>query len=81
MLADSLGRAIAFMLAPGQAHELPLAVPLLDRLPQVPRWVFADRGYSSHAFREHIRDPGARPLPRRHMRLDQVLAALETSRP
>ena len=61
MLADSLGRAIAFMLAPGQAHELPHAVPLLDRLPQVPRWVVADRGYSSHAFREHIRDLGARP--------------------
>ena len=61
MLADSLGRAIAFMLAPGQAHELPHAVPALDRLPQVPRWVVADRGYSSHAFREHIRDLGARP--------------------
>ena len=61
MLADSLGRAIAFMLAPEQAHELPHAVPLLDRLPQVPRWVVADRGYSSHAFREHVRDLGARP--------------------
>ncbi len=61
VLADSLGRAIAFMLAPGQAHELPHAVPLLDRLPQVPRRVVADRGYSSHSFREHIRDLGARP--------------------
>ena len=49
------------MLAPGQAHELPHAVPLLDRLPRVPRWVVADRGYTSHAFREHIRDLGAQP--------------------
>ena len=61
MLADSLGRAIASLPAPGQVHELPHAVPLLDRLPRVPGWVVADRGYSSHAFREHIRDLGARP--------------------
>jgi transposase len=27
----------------------------------VPKWVVADRGYSSHAFREHIWDLGARP--------------------
>ena len=49
------------MLAPGQAHELPHAVPLLDRLPRVPKWVVADRGYTSHAFRSHIRDLGAQP--------------------
>ena len=49
------------MLAPGQAHELPHAVPLLDRLPRVPGWVVADRGYTSHAFRSHIRDLGAQP--------------------
>ena len=61
MLADSLGRAIAFVLAPGQAHELPHAVPLLDRLPRMPRWVIADRGYASHALRDHIRDLGAKP--------------------
>ena len=58
MLADSLGRAIAFALALGQADELPHADPLLDRLPRVPGWVVADRGYSSHAFREHVRDLG-----------------------
>ena len=61
MIADGKGRAIAFRIAPGQAHELPHAVPLLDHLPRVPRWVVADRGYSSHAFREHIWDLGARP--------------------
>ena len=61
MIADGAGRAVAFALAPGQAHELPHAVPLLARLPGVPLWVVADRGYSSHAFREHIWDLGARP--------------------
>ena len=61
MIADAAGRAIAFRIAPGQAHELPQAVPLLDRLPSVPRWVVADRGYTSHHFRQHVRDLGARP--------------------
>ena len=61
VIADGLGRAVAFILAPGQAHELPHAVPLLDRLPGVPKWVVADRGLSSHAFREHIWNLGARP--------------------
>ena len=61
MIADGLGRAVAFILAPGQAHELPHAVPLLDRLPGVPKWVVADRGLSSHAFRQHIWNLGARP--------------------
>ena len=61
MIADSAGRAVAFTLAPGQAHELPHAVPLLACLPGVPLWVVADRGYSSHVFREHIWSLGARP--------------------
>src|SRR3954449_10135818 len=61
VIADGLGRAVAFILAPGQAHELPHAIPLLERLPGVPKWVVADRGLSSHAFREHIWTLGARP--------------------
>ena len=61
VIADGRGRAVAFTLAPGQAHELPHAIPLLDRLPGVPKWVVADRGYASHAFRQHIWDRGARP--------------------
>lgn len=61
MIADGLGRAIAFRLGPGQAHELPDAIPLLDTLPSVPNWVVADRGYSSHSFREHIWSIGAKP--------------------
>ncbi len=62
MIADAAGRAVAFVLAPGQAHELPHAVPLLERLPGVPGWVVADRGYSSHAFREHVWTLGSRPV-------------------
>ncbi len=61
MIADSQGRAISFRIAPGQAHELPEAVPLLGSLPGVPTWVVADRGYSSHSFREHIWNIGAKP--------------------
>ena len=61
MIADGLGRAVAFIVAPGQAHELPHALPLLDRLPGVPKWVVCDRGYASHAFRQHIWERGARP--------------------
>ncbi|KAB7783828.1 Mobile element protein [Methylorubrum populi] len=61
MIADGRGRAIGFRIAPGQAHELPHAIPLLDRLPGVPKWVVGDRGYSSHRFREHIWTIGARP--------------------
>jgi transposase len=61
VIADGRGRAVAFALAPGQAHELPLAPGLLDRLPRVPLWVVGDRGYSSPAFRELVWDSGARP--------------------
>jgi transposase len=61
VIADAGGRAITFALAPGQAHELPLAPDLLDSLPDTPLWVVADRGYSSHAFRDRIWESGARP--------------------
>ena len=46
----------------------PTPFRLLDRLPGVPEWVVGDRGYTSHAFREHIWDLGARPAipPQRH---------------
>ena len=68
MIADGQGRTIVFRLALGQAHELRYVVPLLDQLPGVPKWVVGDRGYTSHAFREHIWDMGARPAipPQRH---------------
>jgi hypothetical protein len=61
VIADGGGRAVAFNLAPGQAHELPIARTLLSRLPETPNWVVADRGYTSHALREHIWSIGSRP--------------------
>ncbi len=67
VIADGRGRAVAFALAPGQAHELPMAPGLLDCLPEVPGWVVGDRGLASDAFRELIWNTGARPAipPRR----------------
>ena len=67
VIADGRGRAVAFALAPGQAHEVLMAPGLLDCLPDVPGWVVGDRGLASEAFRERIRDLGARPAipPRR----------------
>jgi transposase len=61
VIADAQGRAIGFALAPGQAHELPLAPLLLTMLTIIPLWIVADRGYASHAFRELIWTLGARP--------------------
>ena len=61
MIAEGRGRAVAFALAPGQAHELPMAPGLLGRLPRVPLWVVGDRGYSSNGLRQLVRDGGSRP--------------------
>ena len=68
MIADGAGRAVAFTVAPGQTHELPQAIPLLDALAGVPLWVVAGRGSSSHVFREHLRARWAAPVipPRRN---------------
>jgi len=69
VIADGSGRAVSFILAPGQAHELPMAMPLIDTLPGVPRWVVADKGYASHSFREAIWELGSKPAsPQRRMR-------------
>src|SRR3954469_8008496 len=61
VIADGLGRAVAFILVPGQAHELPMGPGLLDGLPDVPGWVVGDRGLASNPFRDRIWDLGARP--------------------
>lgn len=52
---------MGFTLAPGQAHELPMAPELLARLPDIPGWVVGDRGYAAHRVREAIWLSGARP--------------------
>ncbi|WP_408834557.1 IS5 family transposase [Acetobacter vaccinii] len=36
VIADGHGKAFGFALAPGQAHELPLAPAMLDNLPAIP---------------------------------------------
>ena len=61
VLADAGGRAIAFVLTPGQAAELPQAEGLLGFLPGTPVWTVADRGYSSHALRAAIWELGSTP--------------------
>src|ERR671920_2227623 len=61
VIADASGRAVGFALAPGRAHELPLAPLLLTLLSIIPAWIVADRGYASHAFRDLIWQLGARP--------------------
>jgi len=61
VIADAAGRAIGFALAPGQAHELPLAPLLLTLLTIIPLWIVGDRGYASQAFRAFIWTLGARP--------------------
>jgi hypothetical protein len=44
LIAGGRGRPVAFALAPGQAHELPMAPGLLRRLPEPPLRVAGDRG-------------------------------------
>jgi transposase len=61
VIADGGGRAVAFSLAPGQAHELRSALALLDCLPGTPLWVVGDRIYSSQALRQTIWEKGSRP--------------------
>ena len=61
MIADGKGRAITFALAPGQAHELPVASHLLARLPAAPVWVVGDKAYASERFRDLVRGIGAKP--------------------
>ena len=64
VIADGTGRAIAFRLAPGQAHELPQTMALLARLPGVPR-LGCQR---QPPLRGRI---GRRPMGRRRSRLHQ----------
>ncbi|MBF0889365.1 transposase [Gluconobacter sp. LMG 1745] len=59
---DGRGKALSFTLTPGQAHELPSAMALLDALPYAPRYVVCDRGYASNQFREALWDRGSRPV-------------------
>ena len=61
VIADAAGRALGFVLAPGQAHELPWAPALLALLAFVPLWISGDRGYAARVFRALIRQLGSHP--------------------
>jgi transposase len=61
VIADGKGRAVAFAVAPGQAHEVPLAPDLIAELPEAPGWFVGDRGLSANALRELIWAIGAKP--------------------
>ena len=61
VIADGAGRALGFVLAPGQAHELPLAPWLLALLMFIPLWIVGDRGYAARLFRDLICRIGAHP--------------------
>jgi transposase len=67
VIADGRGRAVAFALAPGQAHEPPLAPGLLGCPPDIPGRVVGGKGFARDAFRALLWDIGARPAipPRR----------------
>ena len=60
MIADGRGRAVAFAVAPDQAHEVPLAPGLIDKLPAPPGWIVGARGLGANALREPIWDSGAK---------------------
>jgi hypothetical protein len=78
VIADGRGRALAFRLASGQAHERPHALPLLDRPPGVPQWVTAATPATVFARRSGppARGQRSRPRPTRHR-----CPALSGSRP
>lgn len=61
MIADGRGRPVAFALAPGQAHELPLEPGLIAAMPGPAAWTVADRSYASHGFQQLVCDSGSRP--------------------
>ena len=57
LAVDMLGRALKFLIAPGQHGEAPIAPALREGL--VPSCVLADKGYHSNALRTAIASMGA----------------------
>jgi transposase len=73
--AEGNGKPFTWLLTPGQRHEAPLLVPLLEqgavqrpgpgRPKRRPRRLVGDKGYSSRANRQYLRQHGIRcTLPR-----------------
>ena len=57
MLADTTGRPLRFLLAPGQSHDILAAPTLLEGC--TAQAVIADRAYDANALRSLIADMGA----------------------
>lgn len=65
LAVDSGGLPVHFELSGGQIHDITHAPSLVSESPKA-EVVIADKGYDSEAFREHVRNCGARPeIPRR----------------
>jgi len=70
---DQEGLPLGVQLAPGNVHDLPLALPTLNTI-QVgrrtrPNLVLADKGYDSRSFRKTLRKKGVRAnIPERQYR-------------
>ena len=60
VIADGHGRAVAFALAPGQAHEVPLAPDLVDSCRACRAGWLATGGYASDGLRALVWDIGVR---------------------
>jgi transposase len=60
MLADTLGRPLRFLLAPGQSHDILAAPILLEGL--TAEAVLADRAYDSNGLRQLLAEIGAIPV-------------------
>ncbi len=54
MITDAVGRAVHFVLTPGQDHKPLHTLPLLDKLSGVSKRMVADRGYISYTSRGYI---------------------------
>jgi hypothetical protein len=60
----------------GQAHELAHAILLLGILPDVPKWVVGNRGYTSDSFRGHTWKTGMADRPGLAIALAGICALL-----
>jgi hypothetical protein len=57
LLADELGLPVDFLVTGGQVNDCTQAIELLGE--RRAEWVLADKGYDSHAIRDHIQAMGA----------------------
>ena len=61
LVADGLGRVLAFLIAPGHRGDAPHAQRLLEALP-APECLLADAAYDSDALRRFLQGRGTTPV-------------------